>query len=110
MKAKATTVISILRGDAPPDDYLDVEPSDVAVYTGIPASLIERTRHVFTADAPEPLIVRYITCRVGAEHDIRTNDRILDEWTGYIYAVDSYMSPQNPAIAADISISLKRVT
>jgi hypothetical protein len=108
--ARATTTISILRGDSAADAYGDIEPSDTPVYTGIPASIMERTKHVFTADAPTPMIVRYSTGRVGNSTDLRVGDRIKDESSGVLYAVDGFGKPSSPVHAQDIRIELRIIT
>jgi hypothetical protein len=110
VKARATTRVTILRGETAPDEYLDTNAALTPAYTGIPASIIERTQHMFSVDYPNPTIVRYVTGRVGAETDIQENDRILDEWTGVIYAIDDSIKPNSPVNSPDIRMNLKQVT
>lgn len=107
--AVATTTVSVLRGTTT-DPYGDVMDSDTPIVTGLPISIIEQRRKVFTADNPDPRTVRYITGRVGSGTDIRVNDRLKDERTGYVYAVDEIGDPMNPVIATDIQLDLKRTS
>ena len=109
MLAIATCTVSVLRGTTT-DVYGDVVDSDTPVITGLPASIIERRRVAFTADTPEPRTVRYITGRVGHGTDVRVNDRLKNEQTGIVYAIDSMSDASNPVIATDIEMELKRTT
>jgi hypothetical protein len=107
--AVATTTLAILRGTTT-DAYGDEQDTDTAVATGIPASLTEQTRRVTTRDDPTPRIVRYAVARVRAGTDVTDQDRVKDERTGAIYAVDAVSSMANPALAADLRLDLRRTT
>ncbi len=109
MQAIATTRVSILRGTTT-DVWGDGQDTDTAVYTGIPASLIEQSRRVTTRDDPTPRIVRYAVARVPADTDVTDQDRLRDERTGATYIVDSVSAMTNPAIAVDRRLDLRRTT
>jgi len=109
MQAIATTRISILRGTGV-DAYGDEVDIDTPHATGIPASLTEQSRRVTTRDDPTPRIVRYTIARVPAGTDITDQDRVKDERTGAIYAVDAVSSMANPVAVADLRIDLRRTT
>jgi hypothetical protein len=109
MQAIATTRVSILRGTTT-DTWGDEQDTDTALYTGIPASLIEQSRRVTTRDDPTPRIVRYAVARVPANTDVTDQDRLRDERTGATYIVDSVSAMTNPAIAVDRRLDLRRTT
>jgi hypothetical protein len=109
MQAIATTRVSILRGTTT-DAWGDEQDTDTALYTGIPASLIEQSRRVTTRDDPTPRIVRYAVARVPADTDVTDQDRLRDERTGATYIVDSVSAMTNPAIAVDRRLDLRRTT
>jgi hypothetical protein len=109
MQAIATTRVSILRGTSE-DAWGDEQDTDTAVYTGIPASLIEQSRRVTTRDDPTPRIVRYAVARVPADTDVTDQDRLRDERTGATYIVDAVSVMTNPALAVDRRLDLRRTT
>lgn len=107
----ATTTVTIFRGNLDADRYGDIEEGVAPIYSGIPASLIERTRRVFAIDSDQPRTIRYTTGRLTAGLvEIRVGDRIRDEQTGIIYALDSFSSPRSPVHTPDIQLELSRTT
>lgn len=108
MIARATTTVSILRGDAT-NIYGDDAPTNVAVYTRVPMSIIEKHRRVFDFGTDTPRIVRYIIGRADPRTDIQAGDRLLNEKTGDIYMVDSFDTPSSPVHTADMQLDLRLV-
>ena len=90
--------------------YGDVAEEQRFIERHVPASLIETTRYVATADKDQPQIVRYVTGRVNYGTDIQSGDRIYDEWADCWYAIDSVSNPGNPVRRMDTRLELKRVT
>ena len=78
MNTVPNTFLSIYRGTTE-DAYGDEAESEVPLYTGIPASLIEgRPRQVESGTSNTPRVIRMATMRVGAKTDIKRNDRVKD--------------------------------
>lgn len=103
-----TTTVSILRGTVVNDagDELD---ADTPVYTGILASLMERNRADIDATDQAMRVLTYTTCRVPAGTDVLQTDRILDETSGRIYAVQSVSRLASPVHTPDIRLNLSYV-
>jgi hypothetical protein len=109
---KATTLISISR-DLDTDDedaYGDPVEPDTFVAQHIPASIIETTRYIATADKDQPMVVRYVTGRINSGINIQDDDRIYDEWGNCWYEINSISQSNHPARRNDIRLELKRVT
>ncbi len=109
MIAHATTTVAILRGTTP-DDLGDVYESTKAVYTGVPASILEQRRLVTTESDPQPRAVVFYTGRVSASVDVTDGDRVRDERTGAVYVVDSAHRVASPVMTNDTRLDLRRVT
>lgn len=88
----ATTRMSVLRG-VERDEFSDESDLDVAVHTGIPASLIETTRTSQTDASGTPRVIRTCVARLPARTDVTEADRVKDETTGRIYRIDSITQP-----------------
>lgn len=88
MQAIPTTTVSILRGTTttPAGDVVD---SLTPAYTGIPASVMERTRNGIDTLTFEPRVYRYTTCRLPSGTDVLDTDLILDERTGKQYSISA---------------------
>lgn len=88
----ATTWVTVLVGVAGDlyEDIVDLptEAGDDA-RTRIPASLIEATRQVFDPASGTPRVVRSAVCRIRPGVAITEDDRIRDDRTGRIYAVNA---------------------
>jgi hypothetical protein len=105
----ATTTVSVLRGTST-DEFNDEVDNDTIAASGIPASIMEQTRRVFTQDSQQPRIIRYITGRVPSTTLVEVGDRVRDEATDLVYAIDAMSQPGSPVHTADIRLDLKRVT
>ncbi len=109
MSFLATTTVTVLRGTTT-DRYGDEQDADTVVATGVRASLLERpvtgTRPVSgREDTP-----RAYALRVWASVDLRKNDRIQDERTGYVYVITTLAPSTNPVGLASTRADLQRVT
>lgn len=103
-----TTTVSILRGTTT-NDAGDVLDSNTVVYSGIPASVMERTRNGIDTLTQDPRVYHYTTMRVAAGTDILDTDRILDESTQLMYAVTDVARLASPVHTPDIRVDLTRV-
>jgi hypothetical protein len=103
-----TTTISILRGTTvnAAGDTID---ADTAVYTGVPASIMERSRQGIDQSTQDPRVYRYVTGRVLAGTDILDTDRVLDEKTNKKYSISDLRQLSSPVHVPDIGLDLKRV-
>ena len=106
MYARATTTISVLRGQDT-DDWGDPIDQDIVVQTGIRASIIEYKIYAKGEVTTQPRNIRYARLRVTKGTDIRTNDRIKDERTNTIWLITNISEVQNPVIGQDTRIDLQ---
>lgn len=106
MNAVANTTISIYRGTTTDAEGDEVE-TDVPLYTGVVASLIEgRPRQVESGTSATPRVIRQATMRVGARTDIKRDDRVKDETTGQFWRIDAVGAIGNPAMTPDLRVDL----
>lgn len=108
MQAIPTTTISILRGTTTTGAG-DVVDSLTPVYTGIPASIMERNRLGIDSQEQDPRVYRYTTCRLPAGTDIVDTDIVLDETTGKRYAVSAVSVLSSFVHVPDLRVDLKYV-
>lgn len=108
MQAVPTTTVSVLRGTSttPAGDEVD---NLTPLYTGIPASVMERTRTGIDDATQEPRVFRYTVCRLPAGTDIKDDDILLDERTGLRYAVSSVSVLSSPVHVPDLRVDLRYV-
>lgn len=109
MYATPTTTVSVLRGTTT-DGFGDVVDGTTVAASGIPFSLIERTRTVFVPADNRVQQIAIITGRGPATMDVAAGDRLRDERTGLLYVIDNVSSQQNPAIMPDIRLDLRRAS
>jgi len=107
MQAVPTTTISVLRGTAV-TEFGDQVASLMPYLTGIPASLIERTRTGIDQTDQSFRVYRYLVCRVPYGTDVRDTDQIKDESTGSVYSVASVSVNANPVVQQDLRLDLQR--
>ncbi len=103
-----TTTISILRGTTT-NAAGDTVDTKTPIYTGIPASIMERSRTGINEVSQDARVYRYTTGRVAAGTDIRDTDRVLDETTGKIYAVAAVSVLGSPVHVPDMRLDLTYV-
>lgn len=103
-----TTTISILRGTTT-NAAGDVVDSDTAVYTGVPASIMERSRMGIDQSTQDPRVYRYVVGRVLAGTDILDTDRVLDERTAKKYSIADLRQLSSPVHVPDIGLDLQRI-
>lgn len=108
MQAIPTTTVSILRGTTvtPAGDVVD---SLTPVYTGIPASVMERTRNGIDTLTQDPRVWRFTVCRLPAGTDVLDTDLVLDESTGKRYAVSAVSVLSSPVHTPDLRVDLRYV-
>jgi hypothetical protein len=110
VNARATTVVSVLRGSST-NDYDDEVDEPVPVHTGVPFSLIERTRRTYLPAEGANRVIRSYTGRTTHGTDIRKGDRIRDERTARIYVVtDLNDDPGSPVHRPDMVLELSRTS
>lgn len=108
--AVANTYVSVLRGTVV-DEYGDVQDSGVAVFTRVPASLVETQRTVFDPATQLPRTVRSTVCVIQDGLGLTNSDQIVDEQTGDKYAVEEIVKPPTlDGAPVDITLTLRRVT
>ncbi len=106
----ANTTVAILRGTTT-DGYGDeLDDNGTPVATGIRASLVERTVTDLDRATGGTRQLRRITGRVASNVDVREGDRIRDERTNAIYAVDTLSHPEGFNHVSSIRLDLDRTT
>lgn len=103
-----TTTVSILRGTSTNAEG-DTIDSDTPVYTGVPASIMERGRIGIDQTTQDPQVYRFTVGRVAAGTDILDTDRVKDETTGYVYSISDLRRLSSPVHTPDIGLDLKRM-
>ena len=108
MQAIPTTTVSILRGTrkTPAGDEVD---NLTPVYTGVPASIMERTRNTIDETAQDVRVLRFVVCRLPAGTDVTDTDIVLDETTGLRYAVSAVSKLSSPVHVPDLRVDLRYV-
>lgn len=106
MRFLPTTEASILRGETI-DSFGDPQDISTVVENGIPASIIDPVATVRTRGDTDPRVVRNTTIRLPAGTDVREDDRVLDERTGRIYAIDAVTAQGGYAFPNDVKITAR---
>jgi hypothetical protein len=108
MLAPATTTMSVIRGTTT-DEFGDViDDNSVAVSSGNPVQLTEIARNVFDQVTGTPKIVRTITALAGSNLDVVQTDRLRDEKTGAIYAINDITAAQRIGYTPDLRLDLEK--
>lgn len=108
MQSIPTTTVSILRGTtttAAGDEVDSLAP----VYTGIPASVMERNRVGIETQTQNPQVYHYTICRLPAGTDVTETDLILDERTGQRYAIAAVSVLSSFVHTPDLRLDLRHV-
>lgn len=109
MRAIANTKVSVLTGTSA-DEWGDTVDGTTVSASGIPASLVERSRLVTTPEQPTPRVIRYTVGRLPGRTAVGAEDRIKCERTGAIYAITAVTPPSGVGHQPDLRLDLKRVT
>lgn len=108
MYARATTTISIYRGQSD-DDWGDVTDNDTIVASGVRASIAEQKIYAQPEVTLQPRNLRYARLRCTKGTDIRVNDRILDERLNQTWTITNISPYQNPVVGQDLRVDLQFV-
>lgn len=108
MQAMPTTTVSILRGTTT-NAAGDVIDSGTPVYTGVFASLMERSRTGIDQALQDVRVYRYVVCRLPAGTDVLDTDQILDESTQVTYSISAVSQLGSPVNTPDLRLDLQRV-
>jgi hypothetical protein len=108
MLALANTKITVLRGETT-NEYGDQVDTEEPFKRDIPASLIEQTKQLFDLASGTPRTIKLFTCRVNNNTNISLTDRIKDQSTNAIYAIDNISTPTGPTNASDMRLDLSKV-
>lgn len=109
MSFLATTTVTILRGTTT-NRYDDEQDADLVVATGVRASLLERPVTGARPASGRKDTQRGYSLRVWKSVDVRQDDRIRDERTGFTYVVTTYAPSTNAAGLGSTRCDLQRVT
>lgn len=92
------------------DGYDDPADSVTPVATGLPAHLVLTNSKTNDPVAGRVTIIETWTGRLRPGADVRPSDRVRDQKTGYWFVVDHANAPPLVIGAADVKLSLTRVT
>lgn len=106
MRSAANTTISILRGTEV-NGYGDTVDSDTPIYTHVVAAILETSRRTYLPAEGAHRVIRSYAGRVGAEVDLRKDDRVRDERTNIVYLVTDLQDPAGFGLAGGMLLDLK---
>jgi hypothetical protein len=109
MLAVPTTTVSILRGTTT-NPFGDVQDTAAIAASGIPASLLEYSQESKRPADRHQQTVRMARCRIPGTTTVQTGDRIKDENTLAVYAVDDSTQLRNIVSTTDLRLVLRRIT
>lgn len=109
MYARPTTTVSILSGSST-DDLGDVLEGTTVSASGVPASILERTKRVFTPTDQRVQTITYYTGRLPAGTAVTVANRVRDDVSGAVYAIDNVSALVSPVMTPDLRLDLRRVS
>lgn len=110
MRARATTTVTILRGDTT-NSYGDtVSDNTTPIASGVIAAIQEQNRRVYLPAEGATRIIRTYTGKLPPTTNVQKLDRLRDERTNVVYLINELHQADNPAISLDISVELSRTT
>jgi len=104
----ANTRISVLRGTSE-DPRGEPQDDETVALPSLPASLLEVGKRISTYQTGTPMVPRKAVLRMTGGTDIRDGDRIRDERSGKVWAVDAVTQPTGLAFTPDLVANLSRV-
>jgi hypothetical protein len=109
MQALANTAATILRGTTT-DAYGDVDDAATVAHADVPAAIVESSKVVTDPSSQTPRTIRAITCVMPGWADVLNTDRVQDQGTGYVYAIESVEAQPSLGYPADTVLTLRRLT
>ena len=109
MLGLANTYASVLRGTTA-DAYGDVDDAATVVHADVPAAIVESSKVVTDPSSQTPRTIRAITCVMPGWADVLNTDRLQDQSTGYVYAVESVEAQPSLGYPPDAILTLRRLT
>jgi hypothetical protein len=109
MYSRATTKISIFRGQTLDDGWGDVVDNNTVVASGVLASILEQKINSSPHVSTQPHNYRYARLRVKHGTDIKVNDRIYDERLNQTWSITNISPLQNPMVGQDLRVDLQFV-
>lgn len=107
MYAQATTTVTVRRGTST-DGFGDVVDTGVTVATGVPMSILEQRKTVYSPEDGRVQQVRFYTGRAAADAGIQVGDQ-LEDAAGADYVVDDVTRAASPITTNDLRVDLRRV-
>lgn len=108
MYALANCTVSILRGTST-NEYGDEVDSDTVVASGIPASIVVRSKSSSDPSTQVSRVIQQVVGVVGSNVDIQDTDRLRDDTNGITYAIESVIQANGPGHTPDLQLDLQRV-
>jgi hypothetical protein len=91
------------------DQYGDPVDLVTVIASGVPFSILEQSSNEMDPSTGESRVVRYILGRSYPGLDLKRGDRVKDERTGVLYAVDGVTRPQSPVGTPDLRSELRQL-
>lgn len=103
--------VSLLRGEASETEYGSPVLSMVPIRTGLDASIVESSRETTSPETGRSYVVNRVQGLLPRGTDVRENDRLQDEDTGYVYEVQAASPPpaRGPMTGFPVQLELRRV-
>lgn len=109
MIALANRTVAVLRGETT-DVYGDpADDNSTPVARGVPASIVEQSRRVFDPSSDRVQIIRFWTGRLPAGTQLQIGDRLQDEQTSDIFAVQSFSKQQHVVHDGEVRVDLAKI-
>lgn len=108
MYAQATTTVTVRRGTST-DGFGDVVDTGSTVATGVPMSILEQRKAVYTPEDGRVQQVRYYTGRAASDSGIQVGDQ-LEDAAGADYVVDDVSAVASPITTGDLRVGLRKVS
>jgi hypothetical protein len=77
--------------------------------SGVPFSILEQQSNEMDPSTGESRVVRFVLGRCYPGVDLKRGDRVRDERTGVLYAVDGVTRPQSPVGTPDLRSELRQL-
>lgn len=105
----ANCTVSVLRGTML-NEFGDVVDNVGVAASGIPASIIVRSKTITDKATQEPRVIQRVVGHVGSNVDVRGTDQLRDDTHGITYSVQAVTQSNGMGLVPDLELDLLRVT
>jgi hypothetical protein len=104
-----TTTVSVLGGEPTQSEWGDPVDGETVLRSGIPCAIHQQRRLVVPEGQTAPMSVRYWTGYLPHGTDVSDAQRLRDDRTGRLYAIDAVETPAHPSMPQDVQLDLRTV-